>query len=171
LAVPAPTTSTQTPDCAPVMVPLVLRFHCWFAPPLQSHTMTAVPLALLAPEASRHLPLRVSVRLAVCVHRWLAPPLQSHSRSRAPLVVFGASMQRLDWLPTIITFCWLDGGGLVGGGLVGGVEPNWLKKVQTACLTQLRAPLSQPAHPSTGPCWWPPSNGAQTTGYPVRQPE
>src|SRR4051812_7392728 len=56
-------------------------------------------------------------------------------------------------------------------GEVGGVEPNWLKNFHTSCLTQLRAPLSQPAHPSTGPCWWPPSNGAQTTGYPARHPE
>ncbi len=51
--------------------------------------------------------------------------------------------------------------------MVGGTsEPNWVKNRHTSCLTQLRAPLSQPAHPSTGPCWWPPSNAAQSTGYP-----
>src|SRR5688572_6285942 len=77
-------------------------------------------------------------------------------------------MQRPDWLPTIVTFCW-PGGGLDGGGPVGGgVDPNWVKNRHTSGLTQLRAPLSQPAHPSTGPCWWPPSNAAHTTGNPAR---
>src|SRR5205085_54049 len=65
----------------------------------------------------------------------------------------------------------LDADGLDGAELDGEVPPNWVKNLQTSGLTQLLAPLSQPAQPSTGPCWWPPSNAAQTTGYPARQPE
>src|SRR4051795_2847038 len=38
--------------------------------------------------------------------------------------------------------------------VVGGVPlENWLKNFQISGFTQLRAPLSQPPQPSTGPCW------------------
>src|ERR1700738_4402344 len=43
LAVEAPVTSRQSPDCTPVTVPFGLRFHCWLAPPLQVQVSTFVP--------------------------------------------------------------------------------------------------------------------------------
>src|ERR1043165_640344 len=54
-AVAAPLASTHSPDCTPVMVPLVLRFHCWLVCPLQSQMITWVPLVVPLPLASRHL--------------------------------------------------------------------------------------------------------------------
>ncbi len=55
LAVAAPLASRHSPDCTPVMVPLALTFHCWLVWPLQSQMMTAVPLVVPRPYASRHL--------------------------------------------------------------------------------------------------------------------
>src|SRR5260370_23536969 len=55
LAVPAPTTSRQSPDPTPVTVPLLLRVHCWFVPPLQSQMSTLLPGEVAAPATSRHL--------------------------------------------------------------------------------------------------------------------
>ncbi|MDN3355756.1 hypothetical protein [Actinomadura sp. DC4] len=47
---------------------------------------------------------------------------------------------------------------------------NWVKKLQTTPEVQVRRPSH--VHPSIGPgSWPPPSNAAQTTGYPVRHPE
>src|SRR5690242_8768880 len=43
LAVLAPVTSRHSPDCTPVMVPLELSCHCWFAPPLHDQISTFVP--------------------------------------------------------------------------------------------------------------------------------
>jgi hypothetical protein len=55
LAVPAALASRQSPDWTPVMVPSGLTFHCWLFWPLQSQTMTWVPLVVPLPLASRHL--------------------------------------------------------------------------------------------------------------------
>src|SRR5579875_1200934 len=42
-AVEAPVTSRQSPDWAPVIVPLALKFHCWFAWPLHGQMIAFVP--------------------------------------------------------------------------------------------------------------------------------
>jgi len=54
-AVAALSASRHSPDCAPVMVPLALTFHCWFAWPLHDQMITWVPFAVPWPDASRHL--------------------------------------------------------------------------------------------------------------------
>src|SRR4051812_33020165 len=118
---------------------------------------TAVPLVVPRPLASRHLlPYTCSCPPEVEVKRWLVPPWQSHSCGCVPFAVLepGTSMQRPEPVPTIVTFDreggWLlDEDGLDGGGLDGEVPPNWVKNFQTSGLTQLLAPLSQPAQPST----------------------
>ena len=112
-----PPASRHSPDWTPVMVPLELRFHCWLAWPLQSQMMTAVPLLVPWPLASRHLlPYTVS-----CGWRCRSSAGWCHRGSPtaagwAPLVVLelGMSMQRPDWLPAIRTFC-RPGGGVTGG--------------------------------------------------------
>src|SRR3954449_6726364 len=104
--VAAPFASTHNPDCTPAMLPLLLRFHCWLVCPLQSQMMTAVPLVVPRPLASRHLPPNtVSCLLAVYVHRCPDPPWQSKSCSCVPLVVlaFGTSRHRPDCWPTSST--------------------------------------------------------------------
>jgi hypothetical protein len=64
----------------------------------------------------------------------------------------------------------VDGDGVVVVGEGEGVVlSNWVKNRQTSVLVHVLAPLSPP--PSTAPGVWPPSNAAQTTGYPGRQPE
>jgi hypothetical protein len=55
LVVPAALASRHSPECTPVMVPLVLTFHCWLFWPLQSQMITVVPLLVPRPLASRHL--------------------------------------------------------------------------------------------------------------------
>src|SRR5256885_16243646 len=103
-AVAAPWQSRHSPDWTFVMLPLALRFHCWLSPPWQSQMMTAVPLVVPAPDASRHLlPYTVNALAVVYVQRWFVPPEQSHSCVWVPLVVveFGTSIQRPDWPPTI----------------------------------------------------------------------
>src|SRR5579859_8028811 len=64
------------------------RCHCWLVPPLQSHRSSWVPLAVLEPGSSRHLPEAglTRVPLLAC-HCWLAPPLQAHSSISVPLAV------------------------------------------------------------------------------------
>src|ERR1700733_13057149 len=53
--------------------------HCWLVPPLQVHRWSWVPLAVLEPGSSRHLPEAGLTRAPlVAFHCWLAPPLQSH---------------------------------------------------------------------------------------------
>src|SRR5579884_3524648 len=79
-AVDAPVTSRQSPDCAPVMVPLELKFHCWLLWPLQGQMITFVPLVVPWPLASRQsvVPLLVTVSWfeEVRVQVWFACPLQ-----------------------------------------------------------------------------------------------
>src|SRR4051812_20135146 len=78
-------------------------FHCWFAWPLQSQMMTAVPLVVPALLASRHLlPYTTSCRRAVYTQVWLAPALQSHSCAWVPLriVLLFTSTHRPDCAPT-----------------------------------------------------------------------
>src|SRR3954466_15559524 len=101
-AVAAPFASTHSPDCTPAMLPLLLRFHCWLVWPLQSQMITAVPLVVPLPDASRHLPSTVSCLPPVTVHRWLAAPLQSQICIWVPFAVdeFGSSRHRPDWPPT-----------------------------------------------------------------------
>ena len=62
------------------------RCHCWLLPPLQVHRTSWVPLAVLDPGSSRHLPEAglTRVPLLAC-HCWFPPPLQSHSSIRVPL--------------------------------------------------------------------------------------
>ena len=73
LAVLAFAASRHNPDCTPVMVPLELTFHCWFGCPLQLQMITAVPLLVPLPLASRHmLPYTCSCLPEVYVHDWFA---------------------------------------------------------------------------------------------------
>src|SRR5581483_7955290 len=61
----------------------------------------------------------------------------------------------------------LDGGALDGGALDGGglVLWNWVKKLHTSALVQVRSPPPLSAvEPSTGAGVCPASNAAQTTG-------
>ena len=48
-AVDAPVTSRHSPDCAPVIVPLELKFHCWLACPLHDQTMITSGLPVIPP--------------------------------------------------------------------------------------------------------------------------
>src|SRR5436309_15642309 len=54
LALLARVTSRHRPDCVPVMVPLELTAHRWFAPPLQVQISTLVPGVVWLLKASRH---------------------------------------------------------------------------------------------------------------------
>src|SRR3954466_13092470 len=103
-AVPAALASRHSPDCTPVIVPFEFTFHCWLVWPLQSQMMTAVPLVVPLPFASRHLlPYTVSCLLEVDVQSWLLPPQQSYNCTWVPLVVeaFGTSTHRPGCPPTI----------------------------------------------------------------------
>src|SRR5882762_8657268 len=97
LAVLAPVTSRQSPDCTPVTVPSALSVHCWLAAPLQAQMTALVPLAVPCPLASRHsvVPLTVSVSWweAVWVQFCAAAPLQLKICIWVPAVLtpFGSS--------------------------------------------------------------------------------
>src|SRR2546422_302324 len=74
-------------DSWAVTVPLVLRVHFWFAPPVQSQMPTADPGAVAWLRASRHLPPNTRSSLAaVLAHCWLVPPWQSQMIARVPFV-------------------------------------------------------------------------------------
>src|SRR5262249_54054990 len=68
----------------PCGLSLVLRHgaggdHCWLAPPLQVNRTSWVPLAVLEPGSSRHLPeTGFSSSPWVYVQTWFVPPLQVH---------------------------------------------------------------------------------------------
>ncbi len=104
LAVPAPMTSTHSPDWTPVMLPSPLSLNCWLAPPLQFQITSRVPAAVWLSNASRQrVPPRVrSSPAPVNSHCWLAPPLQSQMTTAVP----GASLapvtsrQRPEAVPT-----------------------------------------------------------------------
>src|SRR5579859_5752568 len=74
--------------------------HCWLEPPLQVHSSTSAPLAVLAPVTSRHSPdcTPVMVPLELMFHCWLAPPLQVQISTLVPGVV---------WLPEASRHIWL----------------------------------------------------------------
>src|SRR5690349_4150861 len=64
------------------------RFHCWFAPPVQSQICRRVPSAELTPVASRHLPDPVLMSwVPLTVHFCAFVPLQSYSCTLVPLAV------------------------------------------------------------------------------------
>src|SRR6266581_4761695 len=69
------------------------RCHCWLLPPLQVHSTSWVPLVVLNPGSSRHLPEAglTSSPFTAC-HCWLAPPLQVHHSMRVPLAVLAPVM-------------------------------------------------------------------------------
>src|SRR6186713_2852911 len=94
LAVALPLTSRHSPDCTLRIVPSVLRFHCWLAPPLQSHSCALAPAVALVGE-SRHLPRDCRV-WPLRAQRWFAAPLQSQMIGWTPLAVLplGTSRQR-----------------------------------------------------------------------------
>src|SRR3954470_20254328 len=94
LAVALPLTSRHRPDCTLLIVPLALRFHCWFVPPWQSHSCAFAPAEALV-GASRHLPRGRTV-WPVNVQPWLSPPLQSQMTGWVPLAVLlpGTSRHR-----------------------------------------------------------------------------
>src|SRR5271155_3903093 len=77
--------------------------HFWLVPPLQVHRSSWVPLAVLEPGSSRHLPEAglTSSPLLAC-HCWLAPPLHCHSSIKVPLAVLAPVMSR--HLPKTCTF-------------------------------------------------------------------
>src|ERR1041384_6791377 len=55
------------------------RLHCWLPPLLQDHSCTSAPLAVDAPDTSRHRPdcTPVIVPLALTFHCWFAWPLHA----------------------------------------------------------------------------------------------
>src|SRR4051812_41821895 len=65
LAVPAPVTSRQSPDCTPTIVPVGLTVQRWLAAPVQSEMSTAVPAAVPWLRTFRHfVPYTPSAPLA-----------------------------------------------------------------------------------------------------------
>src|SRR3954469_4672392 len=82
--------------------------HCWFAPPLQLHRISFVPLAVAAPLASRHSPdcTPVTVPFELKFHCWLVWPLQSQMITWVPLLVPRPLASR-HLLPYTCS-CWLD---------------------------------------------------------------
>src|SRR6266536_96353 len=48
--------SRHLPDCTPTIVLSEVRVHFWLVPPLHDQISIWVPLALLLPVTSRHLP-------------------------------------------------------------------------------------------------------------------
>ena len=89
-------TSRHRPDWMPLMVPSELNVHCWFVPPLQSHSTTFAP-AVAPIGASRHLPKTCSVAPLI-VQRWLAPPEESQMDGWVffAVALFGSSRHRLE---------------------------------------------------------------------------
>src|SRR5689334_16582441 len=80
----AATSSAKVTTEPPKRVPICLKrnhecpdshpsAHCWLPPPVQVQSWTLVPLAVPAPETSRHSPdwTPVMVPLAFTVHCWL----------------------------------------------------------------------------------------------------
>src|SRR3954467_13183782 len=84
LAVDAPGSSRQRPDCAPTSEPLGPEVHCWLPPPVHVHSSTPVPLAVPPAVTSRQRPFSRSVRSGITVHRCAADTLQSHRSTVAP---------------------------------------------------------------------------------------
>jgi hypothetical protein len=65
---------------------VVPALHRWLLWPWQVHRMTGVPLAVPAPEASRHSPdwVPVIVPSAFCRHCWFAPPVHDQMMTAVP---------------------------------------------------------------------------------------
>src|SRR3954453_16854787 len=132
-AVAAPFASTHSPDCTPAMLPLLLTFHCWLTWPLQSQMITAVPLVVPWPFASRHLlPYTWNCLPVVYDHCWLVWPLQSHRLSCVPLL--------WDWLGTSrhrpeLVFTSADPG---GGGLL--PDPATTERLSNCAVTPWPVP-------------------------------
>src|SRR4051812_612301 len=63
--------------------------HCWLLWPLQVQSWTLVPLAVAAPETSRHSPdwTPVTEPFELTFHCWLVCPLQAQMIAGVPLVV------------------------------------------------------------------------------------
>src|SRR6476469_7806979 len=55
LSVCLPVTSRQSADCTPVIVPLALIFHRWFAPPLHPAICTLAGAVVSWPATSKHI--------------------------------------------------------------------------------------------------------------------
>src|ERR1700722_7201049 len=69
------------------------RVHFWLAPPLQVKRMSCVPLVVLEPGSSRHIPeCGFTISPLDAVHCWLAPPLQVHNSIRVLLTYLAPVM-------------------------------------------------------------------------------
>src|SRR5258708_14979407 len=67
--------------------------YFWLLPPLQVKRMSCVPLVVLDPGSSRHIPeCGFTISPLEAVHCWLAPPLQAHNSMRVPLVYLAPVM-------------------------------------------------------------------------------
>src|SRR6185312_17349028 len=134
------------------------RCHCWLPPPLQAHRSSWVPLAVLEPGSSRHLPeAGLTSWPLLARHCWLAPPLQVHSSMRVPLAVLAPVMSMhlprtctvpLDstvqaWLaPPLQSQIWI---------LVPSAEDWPLSSTHLALLTPaVIGPVTPPPDPPTG---------------------
>jgi hypothetical protein len=63
----------------------VTTVHAWLLPPWHDQIVSGVPLAVLAPGRSRHLPLiPVIAPLAWSAQRWFGPPWHSQSTTGSP---------------------------------------------------------------------------------------
>src|SRR5262249_43072071 len=113
------------------------RVHCWLAPPLHVHTVTAVPFSVPWPNASRHLPPEVICPPVVVDQTW---PAQSETMAAAPSE-FGAVRQPPEpepWMraPPIATVC---------PSAVADAVPYWMtKKIEAATAAHRPMAIADP---------------------------
>src|SRR5690242_9833447 len=76
-----------------------VRFHFWFAPPVQVHSCTVLPLAVAWPLTSRHSRdwTPTMVPSLDSIHFWLSAPVQSQTSTTAPAPVPRASRHLLPY--------------------------------------------------------------------------